>query len=336
MKARPLFAWSDAVLAGLATRLTAGLATWSADWGLGVSSPRARALAIETLPGDAQGSALSSHAWLRVPAAFESACRARWFPGDAPSADARALALRAEAALRLQLLRVLGLAAEGEGERDQRIQGDHGDRDDGVDRGDPGEHSAPPRWPRLRDTLRQPWSGGVQVELEIEKVRLELWLAGTVVAGLSAQTGAVRSVAATGTALIPLTDAMAGSPVPVDAWLEPVTLTLQQLRTLRVDDVIRLPHALDHALILRAAGSRSEPVLCEAWLGRRGERRAVRLARAPAEGRPQAAQARRADPAGHGQHIDAATAQSLRPIRPIRSTQSIQSIQSLRSTGSRA
>jgi len=115
------------------------------------------------------------------------------------------------------------------------------------------------------------WAGGVRVTLP-GLDDLALYLGGMAVARLDPpkrKRPAVEKppLTALGTAIGPAATALR-------AQLRPVELTLGQIRSLQLGDVVVLPHALDQALEVRTdAGT----LVCEAYLGRMGRHRSLEV-----------------------------------------------------------
>jgi hypothetical protein len=120
------------------------------------------------------------------------------------------------------------------------------------------------------DEFRE-WSGGVRVTLPgLEDVTL--YLGGMAVARLDPPKR--KGAAVEKTPLTALDAAVGPAPAVLRAQLQPVELTLGQLRSLQVGDVVVLPHALDRALDVTAADG---TLVCEAYLGRMGGHRALEV-----------------------------------------------------------
>lgn len=81
--------------------------------------------------------------------------------------------------------------------------------------------------------------------------------------------------------LVPVTVALASRQVQLAVHLAPVELDLGSLQTLRINDVLTLPHLLDDALMVQIGVDAQAPptVLCQAHLGGRGGRLAIELVR---------------------------------------------------------
>lgn len=74
--------------------------------------------------------------------------------------------------------------------------------------------------------------------------------------------------------------ALADRTVRFRVVLDPVPVTLGALQALRPGDVLTLTHSLDLPLRLEQSTEACEPrLLCQAWLGARGDKRAVELVR---------------------------------------------------------
>lgn len=81
-------------------------------------------------------------------------------------------------------------------------------------------------------------------------------------------------------ALTSLATALSHRTVRLRVVLDPVPVTLGALQALQPGDVLTLTHALDRPLRLEDATDAPEPRLfCQAWLGARGDGRAVELVR---------------------------------------------------------
>jgi hypothetical protein len=118
-----------------------------------------------------------------------------------------------------------------------------------------------------------PWSGGVRVSLPGFD-HMAMYLAGPTVARLNPPRRPPAPESRI--PLTSLTAAVAPASVPIMAQLHPVELTLGQIRSLQVGDVVVLPHALEWPLhVVTGNGA----VLCEAYLGRVGAQRSLELVR---------------------------------------------------------
>jgi len=80
------------------------------------------------------------------------------------------------------------------------------------------------------------------------------------------------------TPLVPVTDALQRRPLRLRVGLDPLSLTLGELRSLQLGDVLTVPHPLERAFQVDVADGIGEPrLLCQAYLGAVGLRRAVEL-----------------------------------------------------------
>jgi Type III flagellar switch regulator (C-ring) FliN C-term len=124
------------------------------------------------------------------------------------------------------------------------------------------------------------WSGAVVLTLHWCGQDLRLLAGGNEVENLLRDQLAIAPPsAATPAPLVPLWAAVSGLAAVVRAELEPVELSLGAVRALRVGDVIGLSHPLDRPVLARTAGG---DLLCEAYLGKSGDQRAIELLRTPA------------------------------------------------------
>lgn len=124
------------------------------------------------------------------------------------------------------------------------------------------------------------WAGGVRIALPHFDT-VALYLTGPAVARLDPPRAA--PLPTSGAPLTALTAAAAQADAVLAARLHPVELTLGAIGSLRVGDVVVLPHALERPLdVVTADGA----VLCEAYLGRVGAHRSLELLprHAPAAG----------------------------------------------------
>lgn len=134
-----------------------------------------------------------------------------------------------------------------------------------------------------------PWSGAVEIVFSMGESDWTLQLNAHEVDYLLAQTGYGASPASAGALrpgglLVSLPQALQNRTVRVTAELAPVTLSLGQLQSLSVGDVVSLSHSLDAPAQLYLTPSDAvgpEPVastlLCNAWLGQVNGNMAVEL-----------------------------------------------------------
>lgn len=88
--------------------------------------------------------------------------------------------------------------------------------------------------------------------------------------------------------LVPLAKALGRHVLPVRIDLEPVSLSLGQLQSLALGDVITLPHALERPAMLRLRalpGADASQPLCAGWLGQAGGRVGIEHAARPKSAR---------------------------------------------------
>lgn len=121
-----------------------------------------------------------------------------------------------------------------------------------------------------QEVLRE-WAGGVRVTLP-GLDDMALYLGGMAVARLNPPKRERR--AAKKSPLTALGAAVGPATAVLRAQLRPVELTLGQIRSLQMGDVVVLPHALDQALEVRSdAGT----LVCEAYLGRMDGHRSLEV-----------------------------------------------------------
>lgn len=115
------------------------------------------------------------------------------------------------------------------------------------------------------------WAGGVRIALPHFDT-VAVYLTGPAVSRLDPPRSA--PLPTSGAPLTPLTAAAAAADAVLAVRLHPVELTLGAIGSLRVGDVVVLPHALERPLdVVTADGA----VLCEAYLGRLGAHRSLEL-----------------------------------------------------------
>jgi hypothetical protein len=125
----------------------------------------------------------------------------------------------------------------------------------------------------------QRWSGAVIVAMPWCGQVLRILLGGREAeAFLRHQKAIAPRFAAEKAAIAPVWEAVSPLACAMRAELEPVDLSLGEVKALRIGDVIELTHALDRPLLAKAA---TGELLCEAFLGRVGAHRAIELLRSP-------------------------------------------------------
>lgn len=126
------------------------------------------------------------------------------------------------------------------------------------------------------------WSGAVVVAAPWFGTTLHLLLDTGAVHGLlrSANLRRPQHAAAKRTMPVPVLHALAKAPVRLEVRLAPLDIDLGSLVSLGLGDVLRLGHAVDEPLHVVAPGSPTDAdPLCHGWLGERGPRVALELAR---------------------------------------------------------
>ncbi|MGE4244218.1 FliM/FliN family flagellar motor C-terminal domain-containing protein [Ramlibacter sp.] len=274
---RPLLAWSAAHLAQFRAAAETAVRCWADDWGAGGNAP-GRALRGESADGDPRWATLS---WQGLGRGGDAGGwdGPIWWTGDRLRAEVAlalfegdtthdGIATRASAVACTDLLDRLvagwvDLAAESAASTIHA-------------------RSTPP------PELFLPWSGAVVLAcapdfwLLVGPAVVEAFLRrrGLRPSNRTSSTAALPSRPPAGRPVVPLLEAAAPLAVAVRVEFEPVTLSVGELMALRPGDVIALPHRIDQPLLGKSeAGDR----VCEAFLGRSGDRRAIELLRA-AEG----------------------------------------------------
>lgn len=250
--ARPLLWWTHAQLDALALALAGPWAAWLREWH-GVSDGAAGVECV--LSHEAQGVAAG---WAGLAAAGDAIA---WWDARAPGGEpvrtalfgagttvastslAAAMENKAWEALAVELAMALGL---------QRQPGDDG--------------------PPAAD--HAPWSGGVVASLSAPAATLRLFLNG---ACASKVLGAARTADAPAAKLPPVVEGISQLPARASVELAGCEIDLGDLQAVKVGDILRLPQALDEPMQVKIG---SRPV-CAAYLGRRGNSRAVELLHAP-------------------------------------------------------
>ncbi len=249
MQARPLRAWSAARQAVVRDACQGAYGAWCRDWGL-VEAP---VQVVEAgMAPDALGRAAAAQAlrgWLFGDAAASSAT-------DGPDMAAD-IAAQAWSALQSALE---GLAPEARESREAREAAE-----------------APAAWSGALAVLF-PWGGKPWAwRLDGDCVEALLGRHEPPSSGGAARTG--QEPATPRSALAPLDQALRGHPVAMHIHLQPLTLSLGQLQSLALGDVIALDHPLASpaAARLAASGLETPQPLCAAWLGQSDGRLAVEL-----------------------------------------------------------
>ena len=280
--ARPLRWWSEAQLGEAALALEKALRAWEQDWGL--QQPHAAQDAVRC--GMASVGADASASWkpVALDAALEPACDLWWdIAAGGPRADPVLLLVAAlfNTSVEPSPLSAHGAVSEMAAEAARAAWSD--------------------LWARIAEALAvrvpvtapamqadslatlqpaaalfRPWSGAVVITLHWCAQEMRILLGGGEAAALLAREA--PEAAAPAKPLAPVWHAVAGLASTVRAELAPVELTLGAIKSLRVGDVVELSHTLDRPLVAKTADG---GVLCEAFLGKLGERRAIELLAPP-------------------------------------------------------
>ncbi|MHA6823026.1 FliM/FliN family flagellar motor switch protein [Ralstonia pseudosolanacearum] len=291
--ARPLRWWSAAQLDVLALRAQILFDQWRGDWGLPVG-PGEAGHCVKAVPAhpdtvqvDRQWMALfagdgASGTWWTVRPGAHGRVHTRLGPtGDEPSAldvagAAIQIALFGEdenPAGQSDPLVASGVGNDAVKDWCQRLRHWLGAVEDG-------EVSSPtgPLHASLPIDLTQFWSGAVLLRLDWYGDIFQLVIDGTHVTRLIGPCAAATDGAATErrseASLTPVLSALSAEPLSMTAELNPIELDLGTLTGLQVGDVIRIPHALEMPLLVRADDG---ALLYQAFLGRLEDQKAIEL-----------------------------------------------------------
>lgn len=294
----PLRAWSDSARRQIVNAVAAALKAWRTAWGPTASSELHSTSSNGDLCGvqfDAEALAITRgvEVWRCLPGAGAGMW---WAASASGSARAQSLPHEAESVALAAIYRVLfgeplprpsatasgGRPAHGAATialevaqaawddlcgRVASLFGHGGETPDG-------DVNAPPR------QVASPWSGAMALTLSEWGIPLVVLVAGDRVASLltdSPAEAAGRGVTPRGERLVPVMRALTQHGARLDVQLRPFELGLGALTALRVGDVLRTTHTLDAPVVVTIEGSGE--VLCEAFMGRSAERRAVELMR---------------------------------------------------------
>jgi len=284
---RPLRCWSALQVRQVCSLLEAELARWCAAWGW----PRpvhVRPAPLESLDSE-NADVAAAVAWSMLHAAATYDAQV-WIglPRNAV-AEVRSILLGADANARLPQTpdSVAGLpfVASMASSLAQRAWNDHLEglrrmlaEPESPSSGTPQAPADVSAWPDALVAWKRAWSGALRIEVSLLTGPCTLVLGCERVAAILGGTTHTRRAfpKSAQAALVSLRDALSRRTFKLTADLGAVELSLGDLRSLRAGDVIPLPHALDQPLAVRSG---SGPVLCRAWLGRQGSRRALRLER---------------------------------------------------------
>jgi hypothetical protein len=280
--ARPLRWWSDAQLGEVALALEKALRAWEQDWGL--QQPHAAQDAVRCAMASVGAQASASWKPVVLDAALEPACELWW---DIAAGGARAdpVLLLVDALFNTSVepsaLSAHGAVSEVAAEAARAAWSDLWARI-GQSLAVRVAITAPAMQADSLPTLQpaaslfRPWSGAIVITLHWCAQEMRILLGGSEAAALLACE--TPAPAASTKPLAPVWHAAARHECTVRAEFAPVELTLGAIKSLRVGDVVELSHTLDRPLVAKTAEG---GVLCEAFLGKLGERRAIELLAPP-------------------------------------------------------
>lgn len=261
-QARPLLWWTDSQLWMLGSRVNGIWSAWIRDWVPGAAPSEAAAVvaheqpALEKANWVTLGRRGAAAAWVHIQTDIAAEVSQTLFAarGAARPAGDGALA---------QAVALLAWEALADGLRTSL----HLDRHP--------EQACPTA------LSFQPWSGCALVSLAgpFRPLGALLLNGACVRAALDIPEVALsRRAAETGSreALTPWVVALAGRKLPVRAELSACELDLGTLQSLRIGDIVPIPHALDAPLFVSAS---ADIRVCSGFLGRHGEAKAIELAR---------------------------------------------------------
>lgn len=249
MTTTKLYAWTTEQLGVVADVVAGPWNLWLRDWGLQEMGPlRCRAAtpddaAVRWLPAVNSG---ERRIWLAAQSqqTLEAALFALPHPSKAEAA--RSVSAAAFADLRSAIVAALEL-----------VPADMGLRED--------------------EPATSTWSGSVAVELPLAARPLLMMLNALCVAAIAPAPKTVRTPGDVNTVeLIAPQAAMSGQILRLKVELSACELDIGTLQSLRVGDVLPLPHSLESPARVLAAGNQH---VCDAYLGRQGSRKAAELTR---------------------------------------------------------
>ncbi|MHA6922619.1 FliM/FliN family flagellar motor switch protein [Ralstonia pseudosolanacearum] len=291
--ARPLRWWSAAQLDVLALRAQILFDQWRSDWGVPVG-PGEVGHCVKAVPAhpdavqvDRQWMALfagdgASGTWWTVRPGAHGRVHTRLGPkgGEPLALDVAGAAIQialfgvdANPAGQSDPLVASGVGNDAAKDWCQRLRHWLGAIEDG-------EVSSPtePLHASLPIDLTQFWSGAVLLRLDWYGDIFQLVIDGTHVMRLIGPCAATTDGAAmerrSEASLTPVLSALSAEPLSMTAELNPIELDLGTLTGLQVGDVIRIPHALEMPLLVRADDG---ALLCQAFLGRLEDQKAIEL-----------------------------------------------------------
>jgi hypothetical protein len=274
----PLLHWTDEDLASIGAALAQVCADWAREWviraeagalghcGVDVkatrvtAAPAARAIAALPLHTESvAGQRQAIRAWIGLPASSSAArvpsvvqMTGHVVFGDSFSAEPGSIAAELSAAALDSLVSAIRNTL-------------------GVESTDNAALDPATVEPGLPGSDFHVWSGGVRFALPWPG-DLAIYLNGPSARKLLPPADTTPSVAKSG--LTSLRDAAQGSTISLEARLTGVCLTLGQIKSLQVGDVVVLPHALDDPLCLVTESGNE---ICKAYLGRTSEWRSLEV-----------------------------------------------------------
>jgi hypothetical protein len=273
---RSLHWWSAEQLQQLSDRVAHVLARWCASWNL----PASQAQSVRcVLAHECNAVNAAEQRWIPL-LSLAGADRQVWIRIDEAPEEAIYAAMFGERAVRTSPGREAGAVAS---ELSCQAWNDwcHEMRqifDTGAATGQPApenaiSHDEPPAW------HFRPWSGAVTITVAGTSVRFALHLGPACAAHvMPSQSKPAAGKTAGRPAVVALAKALDTQTVHLRVGLADVELEIGNLQALAEGDVIRLPHLLHQPLRVCADDG---SVLCAAYLGQVGGRRAVELARLP-------------------------------------------------------
>lgn len=273
-QARPLRAWREDQRLAVQAFFQQLAADWHRDWGLAGPSPAVPAGPADEGGGHEEADALPCVAWRHIPTPAGARTPAAFPPADTAVADGRP----SHSALSDLCKALFGDAEPQPGSAALELA--HRAWDDWWLRLNR-RARLPQAMPRPGSRTSDWWSGKLQVRLpwctgtlalELEDAQVHALLEHQAPALLAA-TPAPAAPAARKTSVAV---ALAGRGIELRAMLGGVELSLRQLQSLRVGDVVPLEHRLDEPALVESTAA--DPV-CRGWLGQQDGHVAVEMVR---------------------------------------------------------
>ncbi len=272
--ARPLRAWRDDQRLAVQAFFEQLAADWHRDWCLAGPSSAGPAGVADEDGGHAGADALPCVAWRHIPARAAAPTPAAFAPTDNAIAGGRP----SPSALSDLCRALFGDAGPQPGsvalEVAHRAWGDwwlRMNRRARLPRATPRPGSRTSDWWSGKLQVRLPWCAGTLV-LELEEAQARALLESQAPALLAATAAS----AAPATRKTSIAVALAGRGIELRAMLGGVELSLRQLQSLRVGDVVPLEHRLDEPALVESTAA--DP-LCRGWLGQQDGHVAVEMVR---------------------------------------------------------